>query len=62
MMVKVVEMIMVTRVVTVCYDGEISGVLVMMTGVMVCYGGDGVYDDNGGDGVYDDDGCDGMLW
>ena len=27
--------------------------LVMMTGVMVCYGGDG---------VGDDDGCDGMLW
>ena len=25
----------------------------MMTGVMVCYGGDGVYDDDGGDG---------MLW
>lgn len=53
MMVKVVEMIMVTRVVTVCYGGEIRGVLVMMTGVMVCYGGDGVYDDDGGDG---------MLW
>ena len=53
MMVKVVEMIMVTRVVTVCCGGEISGVLVMMTGVMVCYGGGGVYDDDGGDG---------MLW
>ena len=25
----------------------------MMTGVMVCYGSDGVYDDDGGDG---------MLW
>ncbi|CAH3152140.1 unnamed protein product [Porites evermanni] len=45
----VVEMIMVTRVVTVCYGGEISGVSVMMMGVMVCYGGDGVYDDDGGD-------------
>lgn len=53
MMVKVVEMIMVTRVVTVCYGGEISGVSVMMMGVMVCYGRDGVYDDDGGDG---------MLW
>ena len=52
MMVKVVEMIMVMRVVTVCYGGEISRVLVMMTGVMVCYGSDGVYDDGG----------DGMLW
>ena len=28
-------------------------VFMMMTGVMVCYGGDGVYDDDGGDG---------MLW
>lgn len=47
-------MIMVTmRVVTVCYGGENSGVLVMMMGVMVCYGSDGVYDDDGGDG---------MLW
>ena len=27
--------------------------LVMMTGVMVCYGGDG---------VGDDDGCDDMVW
>ena len=26
-------------------------VFMMMTGVMVCYGGDGVYDDDGGDGV-----------
>ena len=48
------EMIMVTmRVVTVCYGGEIGGVLVMMTVVMVCYGSDGVSDDDGGDG---------MLW
>ena len=28
-------------------------VFMMMTGLMVCYGGDGVYDDDGGDG---------MLW
>ena len=43
MVLKVVKMIMVTmRVVTVCYGGEISGVLVMMTGV---------YDDDGGDGM-----------
>ena len=43
MVLKVVEMIMVTmRVVTVCYGGEIRGVLVMMTGVS---------DDDGGDGM-----------
>lgn len=47
------KVVLVMMVVTVCYDGESSGVLVMMTGVMVCYGGDGVYDDDGGDG---------MLW